>query len=161
MIVYDFPPSLPFIDTWRWSSALLTWWRIWLWRCDANPQVHSCRTRCHHRALQTEEREHQQRLGRTPWLIQQDTLCLFLFCTYSRNIRMKDKATIVPFLEIYVCIDLWELFICRTMWLIRLQRSLPSQSSPLSMLLLHPVVNRRWWRWQHWQKGPFCRECCI
>ena len=79
MIICYFPRLLPFIDSRRWSSALLTWWRIWLWRCDADPQVHSCRDRCHQRAMQAKEQEH--RLRETPWLIHQD-IFVFIFILF-------------------------------------------------------------------------------
>lgn len=160
MIVYDFLPLLLFIDTQRWSSALLTWWRIWLWHCDANTQVHTCRDGCHHRTVQTKEREHQQRLGGTRWLIHQDTLCLFLFCSYSSIIRIEDKPTIISFVEIYVCIDLSELFVCREMRFARPQRSLLLQSSPPSCYCYIPMDAASGDRKQHLWKGPFWWEHC-
>lgn len=43
--------------------------------------------------------------GPRDWLTKTAS-CLFLFCPYSSNVKIKDKPPVAPFVEVYVCVDL-------------------------------------------------------
>ena len=79
-------PLVPFIDTWRWSSALLSRWRIWLWQCDAHSQVYCWRVSNHPRAVQAKQSGFQYRRLRTPCPM---PLCLVWCCSHWSHVRIK------------------------------------------------------------------------
>lgn len=113
MTVFLFPLVLFFSDIWRWSTALLSRWRIWLWQCDSHSQVHCWRDSNHPRAGQAKDDGYQYRILWTPWLSQYMSLCSVLFCLYSTNIKIKHTSADFLRRNVYICILLSLLFITR------------------------------------------------